>query len=146
MATTKRTLTLLALLAGLLAAPARPAAAASWKLVGWNNLGMHCMDADFSVSSLLPAYNTFHARRAIEEDGAEVVILGGGPLVGYGKEIEQDLGIPVVDPTLAAFKMMEGFVDQGWRHSKIGRWSPPLDTLGDASGAIPYNRKWLDLP
>lgn len=86
------------------------------------------------------------ARRAIEEDGAEVVILGGGPLVGFGKEIEKDLGIPVVDPTLAAFKMMEGFVDQGWRHSKIGRWRPPLDTLGDAGGAIPYNRKWLDLP
>lgn len=86
------------------------------------------------------------AWKAIKEDGAEVVILGGGPLVGYGKEIEKDLGIPVIDPTLAAFKMMEGFIDQGYCHSKIGRWSKPLDALGDASGAIPYNRQWLDLP
>jgi allantoin racemase len=86
------------------------------------------------------------AQKAIREDGAEVVILGGGPLVGYGKEIEKDLGIPVIDPTLAAFKMMEGFIDQGYCHSKIGRWSPPLDTLGDSAGAIPYNRRWLDEP
>jgi allantoin racemase len=85
------------------------------------------------------------ARAAIKEDGAEVVILGGGPLVGYGKEIEKDLGIPVIDPTLAALKLMEGFIDQGYCQSKIGRWSKPLDSLGDAKGAIPYNRRWLDL-
>jgi hypothetical protein len=34
----------------------------SWTLVGWNNLGMHCMDADFSVLSLLPPYNTIQAQ------------------------------------------------------------------------------------
>jgi hypothetical protein len=37
-------------------------AAADWTLVGWNNLGMHCMDADYSVFSLLPPYNTIHAQ------------------------------------------------------------------------------------
>jgi hypothetical protein len=35
---------------------------AGWTIVGWNNLGMHCMDADFSVLSLLPPYNTIHAQ------------------------------------------------------------------------------------
>ena len=34
----------------------------TWTLVGWNNLGMHCMDADYSVFSLLPPYNTIHAQ------------------------------------------------------------------------------------
>jgi hypothetical protein len=34
----------------------------AWTLVGWNNLGMHCMDADFSVFSILPPYNTIHAQ------------------------------------------------------------------------------------
>ncbi len=38
------------------------AAAASYTVVGWNNLGMHCMDPDFSVMSLLPPYNTIHAQ------------------------------------------------------------------------------------
>jgi hypothetical protein len=28
------------------------------KIIGWNNLGMHCMDDDYSVFSILPPYNT----------------------------------------------------------------------------------------
>ncbi|MBI3782288.1 MAG: Ig-like domain-containing protein [Deltaproteobacteria bacterium] len=42
--------------------PAFSAQAASWTLVGWNNLGMHCMDDDFAIFSLLPPYNTIHAQ------------------------------------------------------------------------------------
>ncbi len=38
------------------------AQAAEWTLVGWNNLGMHCMDDDFGVLSLLPPYNTIQAQ------------------------------------------------------------------------------------
>ncbi len=50
-----------ALVAALLGA--HPAHAASrWTLLGWNNLGMHCMDADYSVFALLPPYNTIHAQ------------------------------------------------------------------------------------
>jgi hypothetical protein len=40
----------------------RPAQAANWALIGWNNLGMHCIDADYSVFSLLPPYNTINAQ------------------------------------------------------------------------------------
>lgn len=35
--------------------------AASAALLGWNNLGMHCMDSDYSVFSVLPPYNTIVA-------------------------------------------------------------------------------------
>jgi hypothetical protein len=34
----------------------------TWTLVGYNNLGMHCMDSDYSVFSVLPPYNTIHAQ------------------------------------------------------------------------------------
>ncbi len=38
------------------------ASAADWQVLGWNDLGMHCMDGtDFSVFSILPPYNTIHA-------------------------------------------------------------------------------------
>ena len=84
------------------------------------------------------------SRAAIEEDGAEVVILGGGPLVGYGKLIEAEIGIPVIDPTLATFKFMESLIELGHSHSKISRWKPPLDSLGNTGGAIDYDRGWLD--
>jgi hypothetical protein len=36
--------------------------ATSWKVIAWNNLGMHCMDADFSVFAILPPYNTIQAQ------------------------------------------------------------------------------------
>ncbi len=36
--------------------------AASAQILGWNNLGMHCMDSDYSVFSILPPYNTIEAQ------------------------------------------------------------------------------------
>lgn len=48
------------LAAGL--APAPLTAQAGWTLVAWNDLGMHCMDSDYSVFSVLPPYNTIHAQ------------------------------------------------------------------------------------
>src|SRR5512139_1700064 len=48
----------------LTAALAGPLAlhAASAQILGWNNLGMHCMDSDYSVFSILPPYNTIEAQ------------------------------------------------------------------------------------
>ena len=37
-------------------------AAEKWAITGWNNLGMHCMDSDYSVFSILPPSNTLHAQ------------------------------------------------------------------------------------
>jgi hypothetical protein len=39
-----------------------------WKVLGWNNLGMHCMDSDYRVFSILPPYNTIDAH-VIGPDG-----------------------------------------------------------------------------
>ncbi|MGK2859608.1 MAG: Ig-like domain-containing protein [Thermoanaerobaculia bacterium] len=38
------------------------AAAAGYRLVGWSELGMHCMDGDYSLMAILPPYNTIHAQ------------------------------------------------------------------------------------
>lgn len=43
-----------------------------WTLVGWNDLGMHCMDASYDVFSILPPYNTIHAQ-LVHPDGSLVV-------------------------------------------------------------------------
>ncbi|GIW44896.1 MAG: hypothetical protein KatS3mg077_2178 [Candidatus Binatia bacterium] len=40
-------------------------------LVAWNNLGMHCMDGDYSVFALLPPYNTIHAQ-LVDSSGRSV--------------------------------------------------------------------------
>lgn len=39
-----------------------PTASGSFTLLAWNDLGMHCMDGDYSVFSILPPYNNLHAQ------------------------------------------------------------------------------------
>lgn len=51
-----------ALAALAMAALALPALAVQYKVLGWNDLGMHCMDADYGVFSILPPYNNLHAQ------------------------------------------------------------------------------------
>ena len=65
------------------------------------------------------------ARAAIEQDGAEVVILGCAGMVGYAEELEKELDIVVLDPTTVAFKMAEALVDSGIRHSKRALYATP---------------------
>jgi len=48
------------LLLVLAAVPAH--AQGEWTIVAWNDLGMHCLDADFSKFAILPPYNTIHAQ------------------------------------------------------------------------------------
>ena len=33
-----------------------------YTLTGWNNLGMHCMDPDYAIFSILPPYNSIYAQ------------------------------------------------------------------------------------
>ncbi len=56
-------------------------AASSYTLIGWNDLGMHCMDADYSVFSILPPYNTIHAQ-LIDSTG-KLVKSGAGIKITY---------------------------------------------------------------
>lgn len=60
--------------------------AAQWTVIGWNDLGMHCMDADFSVFAILPPYNTFHAQ-VIGPDG-KLKAPGSGVGVGYRATVD----------------------------------------------------------
>ncbi|MEO8459855.1 MAG: hypothetical protein ABI451_04945, partial [Dokdonella sp.] len=60
--------------------------AANWTVVGWNDLGMHCMDSDYSVFSILPPYNTIHAQ-VIGPNG-KVVSTPGAASVGYRATVD----------------------------------------------------------
>ena len=57
-------------------------------------------------------------KRAIEEDGADVLILGCTGLTGFEKELEKELGVPVIYPGLVALKFAETLVRLGISHSK----------------------------
>jgi len=49
--------------------------AANAQILGWNNLGMHCMDSDYSVFSVLPPYNTINVQLIV--NGALVTASNG---------------------------------------------------------------------
>jgi allantoin racemase len=65
------------------------------------------------------------ARRMVEEDGAEVIIMGCAAMAGYSDELEQELGVPVLDPLIVALKFVEAVVDMGKSHSRVGLFAPP---------------------
>lgn len=64
-------------------------------------------------------------RRAVEEDYAEALILGCTLEVGFFRDLERQLGVPVIDPSIAALKRAEYVAtlrrDCGWVPSR--RWS-----------------------
>jgi allantoin racemase len=65
------------------------------------------------------------ARKMIEEDGAEVIIMGCASMAGYSKDLESELHIPVIDPVQTTFKVVEGLVEIGLHHSKIALYARP---------------------
>lgn len=67
------------------------------------------------------------ARRMIEEDNAEVIIMGCASMAGYSKELEEILGVPILDPVTVTYKMVEGLTALGVKHSKIGLFAKPAE-------------------
>jgi allantoin racemase len=71
------------------------------------------------------------ARRAIVEDGAEAIVLGCTMEFGLFQELQQTLGVPVIDPVFAAFKECEFAAGlkgaYGWAPSRVGSCAPPSE-------------------
>ena len=67
------------------------------------------------------------ARKAIEEDGADVIVAGCGYFAELAKEVEKELGVPVINPVGVALKMAETLVSLGLIHSKIIYPNPELE-------------------
>lgn len=53
------------------------------QVFSWNSLGMHCMDEDFSVFTILPPYNTVHAQIVVGTNGTARRVEGSGVQVKY---------------------------------------------------------------
>lgn len=76
------------------------------------------------------------ARRSIEEDGAEAVILAGAVLSGLEDELSRDLAMPVIDPVKCAVGQAQALVAAGFGF-RSGRAFPsqqPKECPGCPSG------------
>jgi len=64
------------------------------------------------------------ARSAIEEDMAEVIVLGCAGMTGLDKRLEEKLGAPVLDGVVCALIIAVGLVKYGVSTSKVRRYNP----------------------
>ncbi|MEV5012433.1 MULTISPECIES: aspartate/glutamate racemase family protein [unclassified Streptomyces] len=65
------------------------------------------------------------ARRAVDEDRAEVICLGCGGMAGLDQKISAATGVPVVDGVAAAVTLAEGLVRLGLSTSKVRSYASP---------------------
>ncbi len=77
-------------------------------------------DTGKTVSALAEA-----GGKAVDQDGAQAVILGCTGMTGMAKEVEALLGVHVIDPLPAAVKMAESLISLGLSQSRLAYMRPP---------------------
>ncbi len=111
------------------------------RLVGFYDVGLGV--DDFQKSHEETAHRLKAAGRKAVEDGAESLILGCTMEVGFYKELEADLGVPVIDPSIAALKRAEyaAILKQqcGWVPSRQGSCEAPREEELDRFDAFASN-------
>jgi allantoin racemase len=65
------------------------------------------------------------ANKAVEEDAAEVIILGGAPLAGLAHKVRDRVPVPLVDPIASAVKQAEALVALKPRKATAGAFQRP---------------------
>lgn len=68
----------------------RPITTAGYKVLAFNDLGMHCYDKDFSVWSALPPFNVIHAQ--VVRQGSEPAILDNTRVTVYYSAVADATG------------------------------------------------------
>jgi allantoin racemase len=86
--------------------------------------GMSVLELESSPERAVQAI-VEQARRAITDDGAEVIVLGCGGMAGLDQAIRSEISTPVVDGVAAAVKLAESLVRLGLSTSKVRTYAPP---------------------
>ncbi len=69
-------------------------------------------------------------RRALDEDGSDVIVLGCAGMADLCRDLSLSLGVPVVDGVAAAVQLVESLAALGLRTSKRGELAaPPVKPL-----------------
>ncbi|MGE8576885.1 MAG: aspartate/glutamate racemase family protein, partial [Burkholderia contaminans] len=74
-------------------------------------------------------------RRALDEDGADAIVLGCAGMAEFAHEIEQQIGAPVVEGVTAAVKWAEALVALRLATAKRGDYARPLPKRYDGAFA-----------
>jgi len=64
-------------------------------------------------------------RSCVQEDNADVIVMGCGSLSFYAEELAAEVGVPVINPLLTSLRVAEALVGAGLSHSKKAYPTPP---------------------
>lgn len=64
-------------------------------------------------------------KRAVGDDGADVIVPGCGEIYGIAQELTEELGVPVLDPRATVVKFAEMLIGLSLSHSKKAYPPPP---------------------
>ncbi|RYG56275.1 MAG: Asp/Glu/hydantoin racemase, partial [Alphaproteobacteria bacterium] len=64
-------------------------------------------------------------QRAVEEDGADVIVLAGAPLAGLARSIRRDIPVPLVDGVSSAVRHAETLISLSPGRASLGSYAPP---------------------
>ena len=65
------------------------------------------------------------AKAAVAEDGAEAICLGCAGMGPLDKSVQATVGVPVLDGTASAVKLIESIVDYGLFTSRVAAYKAP---------------------
>ena len=94
------------------------------KLASIRTINMGVMELD-AASDAMKRAMIEEARRAVHEDKAEAIVPGCFGMIGVAAQIQQALGVPVIEPAGAAVCLMETLVKLHLSQSKLAYPFPP---------------------
>jgi allantoin racemase len=86
--------------------------------------GLAVLDLDRLPAEQVRARLAEEARAAVEQDGAEVILLGCAGMAGLQQSVASAANVPVVDPVHAGVTLVGGLARSGARTSKRNRYRP----------------------
>ncbi|MEE8593289.1 MAG: aspartate/glutamate racemase family protein [Candidatus Bipolaricaulota bacterium] len=83
------------------------------RLASVRSVRLHVLDLDDDERTLDAVRKA--ARQAIEEDGADVIVLGCTAMGRIAGALAEQIGVPVIEPATTALKLAEAFAAPNWR-------------------------------
>lgn len=97
-------------------------------LVSIRSTSLSILDFDKTVEEQQEAA-LVAARQAVEEDGADVLILGCGGMMETAQYLQEKSGVPVIDPNVAGLSTLEMLVKMRLSQSKKAYPRPNLEAV-----------------
>jgi allantoin racemase len=94
------------------------------RCAGVRSSGLAVLDLDRLPAEQVRARLAEEARAAVEQDGAEVILLGCAGMAGLQEAVASAANVPVVDPVWAGVTLVGALARSGARTSKRNRYRP----------------------